>query len=691
MKDYGLIIILLFPLLGSGIGYYIGLYNERKRNLFSVLLTGINLAIISTFFPWVLHQPMEVHVNNIMGTGLYLKLDMFRYVFVWVTALIWFLTTMYTSQYLIKYSKRNRYYAFFMLTYASTLGIFISDHMLNLFTFFEIMSLASYALVIHDEDEYSHEAGISYVSMALAGGLVLLTGLILLYDYTGTLLISDFARGSGLEYIGNVRYLISILIIVGFGVKASMIPLHSWLPKAHPAAPTPASAVLSGILVKTGVFGIMITVLVLMKGDKYLSMFMVCIGCVNILHGGLLAVMQRNIKRILAYSSMSQLGYIFIGIGLVGLLEGHGGLALVGTLYHIFNHAIFKVLLFMGVGIIYMVVHELSINKIGGFGRGKVMLRTVFFVGCLAIIGMPGTNGFISKTLLHEAIVEAIHMYDNVFFRVVEYIFIIGAGLTVAYLMKIFVAVFVEPSKNVDLYDSLSNRVRKRALFPMVILGVMIILIGIMPDILFKYMEHIPEAFGLEAAHAPAFFTLTTITGFIIPFILGLAIYFGYVRKVLRREVEGKSVYINPTLLWIDLERDVYRPLTKFIFSFSSSILRVADRGVIDFFTGIRKALFHILRIEFKYNSFDIADASADLINNTAGLVNKGTDKTKDLSSGILSWGNNKIEDVKSKSQNQSKTMRELFMLTGTNLSSLVYTVVTFIFVLVVILVLMMK
>ncbi len=270
--------------------------------------------------------------------------------------------------------------------------------------------------------------------MALAGGLILLMGLILLYDYTGTLIISDYKHG--LEHIGNVRYVISGLIIIGFGVKASMMPLHSWLPKAHPAAPTPASAILSGILIKTGIFGIMITSLKLMHNDPYVSYFLVIIGCLNILHGGILAVMQRNIKRILAYSSMSQAGYIILGVGLTGALGHHGGLALVGTLYHIFNHALFKVLLFMGVGIIYTILHELSINKINGFGRNKKYLRFIFMLGFLAIIGMPGTNGFISKTLIHEAIVEAKHEGLEMFFTIVEYVFTIGGSLTVAYLLK---------------------------------------------------------------------------------------------------------------------------------------------------------------------------------------------------------------------------------------------------------------
>lgn len=687
MKDYGLVVIMLLPMLGAGLGYYLGLYSEKKRNLINVLITAINLGLVSSFFPWVLHGPMELYVKDIMGTGLYLKLDMFRFVFVWVTALVWFLTTMYTSQYLIRYSKRNRYYAFFMLTYASTIGIFISDNLLNLFTFFEIMSLASYALVIHDEDEYSHEAGVSYISMALAGGLVLLTGLILLYNYTGTLVISDY--NNGLEHIGNIRYLISALIMIGFGVKACMFPLHTWLSKAYPAAPTPATAVLSGILVKTGIFGIMITVLVLMKGDKYLSIFMVCIGCVNIIHGGVLAVMQRNIKRVLAYSSMSQVGYIFIGVGLVGLLGEHGGLALIGSLYHIFNHALFKVLLFMGVGIIYMITYELSINKIGGLGKGKLLLNTVFLIGCLATMGMPGTCGFISKTLLHEAIIEAKHLYSGSFFTVVEFVFVGGAALTVAYLMKIFVACFIESDDGT--LGKVREHIRKRALLPMSILGILIILIGIMPEILFKYMEHIPESFGLGMVHAPEFYNLSTLTGFLIPFVLGLVIYFGYIRGSLREKIDGKFVYNNPSLDWIELERDVYRPITKFLFSFSSSILRVADRGVIEFLGSVKKGILHLLHIEIEYKSFDTLGESIEILDNNLTFYSEESNATHYQSGNVVDWSHGKFENAKEKSKNQSKNMSEFFILTGMNLNSLIYTVVTFIFVLVVILLLMMK
>ena len=194
------------------------------------------------------------------------------------------------------------------------------------FTFFEIMSFTSYALVIHDEDDYSHEAGDTYITMAVAGGLVLLMGLFLMYNYTQTLEISQLY--DKIYTIGNMKYVISALIIIGFGVKAGMFPLHNWLPKAHPAAPAPASAILSGILLKTGIFGILVTSQIIMKGDIYISTAIFVLGLINMFLGGLLAIFQRNIKRILAYSSMSQMGYILVGIGLMGILKEHNAVAI---------------------------------------------------------------------------------------------------------------------------------------------------------------------------------------------------------------------------------------------------------------------------------------------------------------------------------------------------------------------------
>ncbi|QGU96618.1 hypothetical protein GOM49_17355 [Clostridium bovifaecis] len=285
--------ILIFPLIGSFVGYILGRKSEKYRDIFNIIMTGITFGAVMLLYKYITVAVVEVAVPNVMGTGLHLKLDTFRYIFVWLTSFIWFLTTIYSTQYLISYKNRNRYYVFFMLTLWSTIGIFVSENILNLFTFFEIMSLTSYALVIHDEDDYSHEAGDTYIVMAVSGGLILLMGLFLLYDYTKTLDIIELQTAA--KTLGDIKYLIAALIIIGFGVKAGMAPLHIWLPKAHPAAPAPASAILSGILLKTGIFGIIITTEI-MGGDSNIALAILTLGFVNMFLGGLLAMFQRNIK-----------------------------------------------------------------------------------------------------------------------------------------------------------------------------------------------------------------------------------------------------------------------------------------------------------------------------------------------------------------------------------------------------------
>jgi hydrogenase-4 component B len=570
--------ILLLPGISGMIGWILGRKNERHRDLLNVLMTGIELLLVLLLYNQVLKEPITLFIPDIMGIGLYLKLDGFRYIFVFITTFVWFLTTMYSTQYLIRYKNRNRYYTFFMLTLGSTVGIFLSENILNLFTFFEIMSFTSYALIIHDEDEYAHHAGKSYLGMAIAAGMILLMGLFLLYDYTATLNISELAEK--VREIGNIKYLISTLIIIGFGTKASMFPLHVWLPKAHPAAPTPASAVLSGILIKTGIFGIIITVGIMMEGDIFLSTAILVLGFTNMFVGGFFALFQRNIKRILAYSSMSQAGYILVGIGLIGLLKDHKSIAIYGTLYHIFNHAIFKVLLFMGAGIIYMILHELSINAIRGFGKHKILLKGAFFIGLLAIIGMPGFNGFISKTLLHHALSEAHEMYHSIWWSLGEVVFTLSSAFTVAYLLKIFMAVFME--KNEKYKGQYKDHVRKRAVFPMAILGIVVILIGLKPQLLLPLIESAMKNFDVNGAMEPHFYTYGNIQSSIITILIGVFIYLGFVQMYLRKHEEGKHFYINPSLSWFDLERDFYHPILGMLFTSTSAIFHFLDRIVVD-------------------------------------------------------------------------------------------------------------
>ncbi len=572
-----LLIVLILPTIGALVGYLIGRKNESYRDIFNVILTGVEFIIVMILFKDI-STTTELFIPDIMGTGLYLKLDAFRYIFVWITALVWFLTTIYSTQYLIKYKNRNRYYAFFMLTLGSTIGIFLSENLLNLFTFFEIMSFTSYLLVIHDEDEYAHEAGRSYFTMAIIGGLILLMGLFLLFDYTGTLNISLLAME--ITKLGNIKYLITLLIMIGFAVKASVVPLHVWLPKAHPAAPSPASAILSGILVKTGIFGIIIMSNIILEGDILVASIIMVMGFINMVFGGFLALFQRNMKRILAYSSMSQVGYILVGIGLIGLLKDHNAIAVYATLYHIFNHALFKVLLFLCAGKIYMIIHDVSINEIRGFGKHKPLLKMLFFIGLLAIIGAPGFNGFISKTLLHEALAEAHHMYHNIWFTVAEVAFTISSSFTVAYLLKIFVTVFVE--ENEKYQGQFREHIRKRALLPMFVLSGIIIYVGFRPNIVLGILHNSLEVFNAHGHVEGNFYTLSNIKSSFITMVYGSLIFLVFVKKFLRKHTEEGPIYVNPSLKWFNLEEDFYIPVSSLIYRSSSVFFHIIDRGVIE-------------------------------------------------------------------------------------------------------------
>ncbi|MBU3189292.1 complex I subunit 5 family protein [Clostridium bowmanii] len=591
-----LLFILLFPLIGSFIGYTIGKSNEKYRDIFNIVMTAIVFLVTTILYKYVVVQPIEISIPNVMGTGLHLKLDMFRYVFVCLTTMIWFLTTLYSTQYLINHKNRNRYYLFFMLTLASTIGIFISENFLNLFTFFEIMSFTSYALIINDEDDYSHNAGNTYIIMAVTGGLILLMGLFLLYNSTQTLDISELRVK--VSILGNIKYLIVTLIIIGFGVKAGMVPLHIWLPKAYPAAPTPATVVLSAVLAKTGIFGIILTIEVIMSGDFIISIIILVIGFLNMFIGGILAMMQRNVKRILAYSSMSQIGYILVGIGLIGILKENRIIAIYGTLYHVINHGIFKALLFMGTGTIYLVLNELSINKIGGFGIDKHLLKILFFIGMLSIIGMPGFNGFTSKTMLHEAIIEAEHMYGGVFFKTCEFVFIISSSFTVAYLLKIFVAVFIDKS-NHDI-EKVVARISKRALIPMVILSLMSIYIGMSPSVILHVLDKTLKPFGNPNPLAVSLYTFDNIKSSMVIIIIGIAIYMGFIRRVLKKGEGTNWYYVNPTTNWISLEKHIYKPLGKSIIFISSFIFNIIDGAVVNSVTFIGNGIDSISKIEIE-------------------------------------------------------------------------------------------
>lgn len=568
-----LLLVLVFPLVGAFISLLLGQYKERIRDFFNLALTFLVFLWVMSLYPIIQNGPITYYVANVMGTGLYLKMDLLRYYLVALSSIIWFIVTLYSVFYLTKHKNRNRYYFAYLLTYSFAMGIFLSENLLNLFTFFEAMTFSSYVLIIHDEDEYSHQAGVSYLAMAITGGLIMLMGILVAFDYTDTLVIGELATKIKL-LDPNIQRLISTLIVIGFGVKSSMFPLHTWLPKAYVAAPTPGTAVLSGVLLKTGLYGMYVASVVLVL-DQGLSTLIILLGIINTLLGGFLAMNQRNVKRIVAYSSMSQAGFMIMGIGLIGLLHEEGGLALLATILYMINHGFAKVLLFLAVGVIVYWLRELSLTNIWGSGRNHLLLKGLFIVGMLGTIGFPGFNGFVSKTLLHEALVEASHTTHLPIYGAIEVFYYIGSTLTVAYMLKLYIALFV--SKNKVYEEKPSKTLNYKAGIPLVLLSGFVLWVGLMPNWFMEPLIAYIHGLGYHIEEMPHVYSMSTVMPVFGIIAAGTLLYLFYVRRYLVTEEDGERVYLNHTLNWFNIEEDFFRPFFKWTFKTFTKVFDFID------------------------------------------------------------------------------------------------------------------
>ena len=280
--------------------------------------------------------------------GLHFELDGFRLIYLAVALLMWSVSGVFSLEYMAHYKKKGQYYLFFQATFFATAGVFLSADFYTTFIFFEIMSFTSYVWVAFDEKKESLRAAQTYLAVAVIGGMVMLMGMFLLYDLCGTLRFDELKTAAGEILSGSKRvrlYAAGGLLLFGFGAKAGCFPLHIWLPKAHPVAPAPASALLSGILTKTGIFGIIVVSFGLFGADRGWGFFIACLGLITMFLGALLALFSVNLKRTLACSSVSQIGFILTGIGMGCLLQAAGednSLAVRGAFLHMLNHSLFK-------------------------------------------------------------------------------------------------------------------------------------------------------------------------------------------------------------------------------------------------------------------------------------------------------------------------------------------------------------
>lgn len=606
MNSNGILAVLVFyPLVGALVCWAAGRKDERFRDYLADFITIIEFAlalILLVVYAGKAYGGGTVtgfSIPEICGFGLNFTLDGFRLIYGLIAVFMWMMTTILSREYFTHHENRNRFYTFLLLTLGATMGVFLSADLFTTFIFFEIMSFTSYVWVAQEENEASLRAAATYLAVAVIGGLVMLMGLFLLYAELGTLVISELPKAAAACEKQELLYAAGICLLVGFGAKAGAFPLHIWLPKAHPVAPAPASALLSGILTKTGIFGIIITSSGLFLHNAGWGSLILGIGVLTMVGGALLAVFSVDLKRTLACSSMSQIGFIMVGIGMQGLLGEENALAVHGAFLHMVNHSLIKLVLFMAAGVIFMNTHALNLNQIRGFGRKKPLLKVIFLIGALAIGGIPLFGGYVSKTLLHESIVE---YGSGWLMKGVEYVFLFSGGLTVAYMTKLFAAIFIE--KNEDereqqRFDSMRNYMNRESGFALTVSAAVLLVWGLFPHTIMDRAAELAQSFMYlpEAGHKVDYFSMVNLSGGLISIGIGVLVYLLFIRKVLMKTSEGSGkvrVYVNLWPEYLDMENLIYRPvLLRFLPFVGGVVCRVFDSLLDTLVVILRKTLYH--------------------------------------------------------------------------------------------------
>ncbi len=555
-----ILLLILIPLIGS-------CFCMLKHK--SALVTSASALAVSVYiFVCAINGNAISFAFDMCGARLTFAADGFRSMYTVLACFMWTVCSMMSGQYFAHYKNKPRYFCFYSLTLVGVLGVFLSDDFFTTFIFFEIMSISSYPWVAHDETPDALRAASTYLGVAIFGGMVTLMGMFMLYDITGSLAFSEIRNAEG-------AYLPAALILVGFLAKAGAFPLHIWLPKAHPVAPAPASALLSGMLTKTGLFGVLAISVDIFRGSYIYGCVLLAMALITMFAGAALALFSVNLKRTLACSSMSQIGYILTGVAAASLLGEEGTLALTGSVLHMVNHSVLKLTLFLCAGCVYMNLHKLDLNDIRGYGRNKPLLNVVFLLGALGLSGVPLFNGYASKTMIHEGLVEVFHEFPNVFaFQIAEWVFLLAAGLTTGYMLKLYIAIFIQKPKTefpAKGYLAPSSRMA------LILACAAIPVIGVLPNVFAGGVNALSGEFlrmgELEKVH---FFNFENLRGGGISLLIGVLSYVLIVRPFMYSK---DGVYLDRLPKRFDLENAVYRPIfCKLLPDIAGSVCSVLDK-----------------------------------------------------------------------------------------------------------------
>ena len=385
------------PLVGKRI--------KRSGDIVSVLAT-ISLFALSIFMASLIAVKKILTYNVVQAAapiGISMVVDGLSVFMLVIVNSIAFLVSLYSTGYIKKYTDTWKFYTLFMLMVAGMNGVLISGDLFNMYVALEIAAIAGYSLVAFGVDAEELEASFKYAVMGAVGSSFMLLGIALLYSHTSTLNMVDMAAVlAGKADASKIILFVSALFLMGFGLKAALVPFHAWLPDAHSSAPTPISAMLSGLLIKVlGIYALSRIFFNIFGMTPQVSKIFIGLAVMSMVLAGILAFGQYDLKRLLAYSSISQIGYIALGLG-VGT-----PLAILGALFHLFNHSISKSLLFLNAGAIERSTGTRDLRQMPGILARSPVIGYTNLIGSMSICGIPPMGGFWSKIIIIFACIQA--------------------------------------------------------------------------------------------------------------------------------------------------------------------------------------------------------------------------------------------------------------------------------------------
>jgi multicomponent Na+:H+ antiporter subunit D len=389
----------IFPVWLAGIKL-----SERASNVLTAATCGLVFFLTLLLYPTISKGVIsELLIKFALPIAISFRVDALSFFLGFISSLLWFLASIYAIEYMKHEHAQTRYNIFSLLSLSGMMGIVFTGNLLSLYIFFELMAILSYMLVIHEETPEAMRAGLKYLFMGIVGGLLLLFAILATYVITGTLTLAS----SGLSLLQKSSYFTPVLwaFIIGFGVKAGIFPVHVWLPDAHPVAPSPASALLSGVMIKAGAYGIIRTIYAIYGSFLLLpllsSKILIVIALITIILGSGVALLQKEIKRLLAYSSIAQIGYVVLGASMLS------SLGLTGGIFHILSHALTKGTLFLCAGAFIYCTGRREIKELKGMGREMPFTMICFTIAASSMVGFPPLTGFLSKWFLAQGALEA--------------------------------------------------------------------------------------------------------------------------------------------------------------------------------------------------------------------------------------------------------------------------------------------